>query len=74
MSPRLDYSQAPPAAIGGMRALEEYLAGCSVEHGLLDLVKLRVSQINGCAFCIDMHWKELRASGEGEQRLYGLDA
>ena len=74
MSPRVNYSQASPAALGGMLALEKYLAGCSLERGLLDLVKLRASQINGCAYCIDMHWKDLRASGEGEQRLYGLDA
>ncbi|MBX3188587.1 MAG: carboxymuconolactone decarboxylase family protein [Labilithrix sp.] len=64
-------------AAGGYKALialESYLKSCGLEGGLVDLVKLRVSQINGCAFCIDMHWKELRARGEAEHRLYGLDA
>lgn len=51
-----------------------YLSECGLEHSLLHLVKLRVSQMNGCAFCIDMHWKDLRAAGESEQRLYSLDA
>ena len=45
-----------------------------LEQSLIDLVKLRASQVNGCAYCIDMHWKDLRALGESEQRLYGLDA
>ena len=57
-----------------MAALEKYLASCSLEQKLVHLIKLRVSQINGCAYCIDMHWKDLRAAGETEQRLYGLDA
>lgn len=74
MKARLEYAQAAPAALGGMLALEKHLAGCSIESQLLHLVKLRASQMNGCAFCIDMHWKDLRAAGEGEQRLYGLDA
>ncbi len=47
---------------------------CGLEKQLLDLINLRASQINGCAYCIDMHWKDLRAAGETEQRLYGLDA
>jgi len=47
---------------------------CGLDHGLLELVKLRASQINGCAHCIDMHTKELRAAGEDEQRLYLLGA
>ena len=54
--------------------LEKYLHECSLEEPLIHLIKLRVSQINGCAYCIDMHWKDLRALGETEQRLYGLDA
>lgn len=74
MKVRLEYAQAAPAALAGMLALEKQLAGCSIESQLLHLVKLRASQVNGCAFCIDMHWKDLRAAGEGEQRLYGLDA
>src|SRR5205085_11564936 len=62
---------------GGYKAmlgLEQYLHHCGLEIKLLHLVKLRASQINGCAYCIDMHWKDLRAAGESEQRLYGLDA
>ncbi len=57
-----------------MLSLEEYLHKCGLEESLLQLVKLRASQINGCAHCIDMHWKDLRAIGESEQRLYSLDA
>jgi AhpD family alkylhydroperoxidase len=57
-----------------MEGLERYLAQCSLEHRLLHLVKLRASQVNGCAYCLDMHWKDLRAAGETEQRLYSLDA
>jgi AhpD family alkylhydroperoxidase len=55
-------------------ALEAQLAQSSIDHRLRHLIKLRVSQINGCAFCIDMHWKDARAAGESEQRLYALDA
>jgi AhpD family alkylhydroperoxidase len=54
--------------------LENYLHHTSLEPNLIHLIKLRASQINGCAYCIDMHWKDLRAGGETEQRLYGLDA
>jgi AhpD family alkylhydroperoxidase len=57
-----------------MLGLEKYLSQCGLDETLLDLIKLRVSQINGCAYCLDMHWKDLRARGESEQRLYGLDA
>ncbi len=57
-----------------MRNLEDYVQSSGLEHGLLDLVKLRASQINGCAYCIDMHTKDARARGETEQRLYALDA
>jgi AhpD family alkylhydroperoxidase len=57
-----------------MLGLETYLHQCGLEIPLLHLIKLRASQINGCAYCIDMHWKDLRAIGENEQRLYGLDA
>src|SRR3954469_8423942 len=61
-------------AYQAMAALEKYLSTSALDHKMIDLVKLRASQINGCAFCIDMHWKDLRAAGESEQRLYGLDA
>ena len=57
-----------------MLGLEDYLHQCGLEIPLLHLVKLRASQMNGCAYCIDMHWKDLRAIGANEQRLYGLDA
>jgi AhpD family alkylhydroperoxidase len=57
-----------------MSDLHAFVHKCGLEHGLLELVKLRASQINGCAHCIDMHTKELRADGETEQRLYLLDA
>ena len=57
-----------------MLGLEKYLHTCGLEESLLHLVKLRASQINGCAYCLDMHWKDLRAIGEKEQRLYSLDA
>jgi AhpD family alkylhydroperoxidase len=57
-----------------MLGIEHYLQQCGLEESLQNLIKLRVSQLNGCAYCIDMHWKDLRATGESEQRLYGLDA
>ena len=57
-----------------MRGLEDYLAACGLEPSLLDLVRTRASQINGCAYCLDMHTKDARARGESEQRLYELDA
>ena len=74
MQPRLDYRKYAPEALKAMLALESYLAQCSLDHNLMHLLKLRASQINGCAWCLDMHWKDLRASGETEQRLYSLDA
>jgi AhpD family alkylhydroperoxidase len=57
-----------------MLGLETYLHQSGLELLLLNLINLRTSQINGCAYCIDMHWKDLRANGESEQRLYSLDA
>ncbi len=74
MESRFNPAALSPAAYKAMLSLEGYLASCGLEHSLVHLLKLRVSQMNGCAFCIDMHWKDLRASGESEQRLYGLDA
>ena len=74
MEARFDYSQAAPGVSRALAEAERYLYTCSVEESLLNLVRLRASQINGCAYCIDMHWKDLRAQGESEQRLYGLDA
>jgi AhpD family alkylhydroperoxidase len=57
-----------------MYAIEAYLKNCGIERSLLHLVKMRASQINGCAYCLDMHSKDARAEGETEQRLYTLDA
>src|SRR5262249_30932853 len=57
-----------------MLDIEGYLSKCGLERGLLHLIKMRTSQINGCAYCLDMHSKDARAEGETEQRLYGLDA
>ena len=74
METRIAYPRVAPGAFKAMLGLEEYLRQCGLEESLLNLVKLRASQVNGCAYCIDMHWKDLRAAGESEQRLYGLDA
>src|SRR5579862_1574877 len=74
MSPRLNFLKLSPAAYRAMASMEQYLSNCGLEKSLRELVKLRSSQINGCAYCIDMHWKDARAGGETEQRLYGLDA
>ena len=73
MQPRLDAHKAAPAAYKAMLNLEFYVGKSSgLEPSLLELVRLRASQINGCAFCIDMHTKDARAAGETEQRLYAL--
>jgi AhpD family alkylhydroperoxidase len=74
MKQRLNFVEAGGGAARAMFGLEAYLATCGLEQSLLHLLKLRVSQINGCAYCIDMHSKDLRAEGETEQRLYLLDA
>jgi len=74
MESRVDYQSVAPGAVRAMMGLEEYVADADLEPSLLHLVKVRVSQMNGCAFCIDMHAKEARADGETEQRLYALDA
>ena len=74
MQPRIDYHQAPPGAAKVMMDLQRYVDECGLEPALLELVKLRASQINGCVFCIDMHMKDARAMGESEQRLHALNA
>ena len=74
MEPRLDYRKFNPEPLQAMLALEKYIAGCGLDHKFLHLLKLRASQINGCAYCIDMHSLDARAAGETEQRLYALDA
>lgn len=71
---RINYRESAPGAFKAMFGLEAYLRSSSLERNLLHLIKLRVSQLNGCAYCIDMHSKDLRAAGESEQRLYLLDA
>ena len=74
MKPRLVYHQAGSGAYDAMQRMENYVRDCGLEHSLLELVKTRASQINGCAYCIDMHTKDARAAGETEQRLYALSA
>jgi AhpD family alkylhydroperoxidase len=74
MAERIDASKVDPGAYRAMFGLEKYVRESGLELSLLDLVKLRASQINGCAYCLDMHWKDARARGESEQRLYSLDA
>ena len=74
MATRLNYAKAAPGAYRAMSQLEHYIRSCGLEASLIELVKIRASQINGCAFCIDMHTKDARAAGESEQRLYLLSA
>lgn len=74
MQARLDPRKVAPEAMKAMSNLHAYVGKCGLDHKLLELVKLRASQINGCAWCMDMHTKELRAIGEIEQRLYLLSA
>jgi len=74
MEPRIDARKHAQDAQKAVYALEQYIAGCGLEHKLVHLMKMRASQINGCAYCIDMHSKDARALGETEQRLYELDA
>jgi AhpD family alkylhydroperoxidase len=74
MEPRIDFLKVDRGAFKALLGIENYLRECGIESKLLDLMRLRASQINGCAYCIDMHWKDLKAAGETDQRLYGLDA
>ena len=74
MEQRINYTEQAGDALKAMYGLEIYLKHSSIEPNLLHLLKFRVSQINGCAYCLDMHSKDLRALGESEQRLYCLDA
>lgn len=74
MKPRIEYRKVAPGVMQAMSGLERYLDECGLEPSLLDLVKLRASQINGCAYCIDMHAKDAHARDESEQRLYALSA
>jgi AhpD family alkylhydroperoxidase len=72
MQERVAYAKVAPGSIMAMRALDQYVIQSRLGPGLLDLVKIRASQLNGCAYCVDMHTKDARARGEGEQRLYAL--
>lgn len=72
MSVRIHYEQAAPEAVHALLNVENYVRQCGLETRLLELVRLRASQINGCAFCVDMHTKDARAEGESEQRLYAV--
>jgi len=74
MTLRLPYWKIAPVGYKTLMSLETYLRDSGLDQSLLHMVKLRASQINGCAYCIDMHWKDARAAGDNEQRLYGLDA
>ncbi len=71
---RISYIKVAPDGWQALLGLERYINQCGLEPSLLDLVRMRVSQMNNCAFCIDIHTKDARARGESEQRLYGLTA
>ncbi len=71
---RISYVRVAPDGWQAILALEKYVNQCGLELSLLDLIRMRVSQMNNCAFCIDIHSKDARAKGESEQRLYGLTA
>ena len=72
LEPRIDVQAVDPEAREAIGAMDAYVARSGLEPSLLELVRTRASQINGCAYCVDMHTKDARARGETEQRLYGL--
>ncbi len=74
MEGRLDYTKASPEAFKAMLQMEGVVRRSGIDPKLLELIKIRASQLNGCAYCIDMHTKDARFKGEGEQRIYALDA
>ncbi|MDE3181596.1 MAG: carboxymuconolactone decarboxylase family protein [Acidobacteriota bacterium] len=74
MAARINYEKVAPGAIQAMRKVEEYVRSSELESSLLELVKLRASEVNGCAYCVDMHTKDARSQGETEQRLYAVVA
>ncbi len=74
MNPRIELKHVDPKILQLLLAIEKYLQGSGLGSRLQHLVKTRASQINGCAYCLDMHTKDARAEGESEQRLYALDA
>jgi AhpD family alkylhydroperoxidase len=73
MQPRIDLTKVSPEAYQAMLGVEKYIRSCGLERELVELVNMRSSQINGCAYCLDMHSKDARAAGETEQRLYTLN-
>jgi AhpD family alkylhydroperoxidase len=73
MHARLEYARKSPSGHRAFLALNQFVENCGLEHPLLELIKIRASQINGCAFCLDMHTVDARAAGESEQRIYLLD-
>ncbi|MCO5089784.1 carboxymuconolactone decarboxylase family protein [Bosea sp. (in: a-proteobacteria)] len=74
MTGRIDPHKSAPEAMRALLGLQAHVNACELEHSLLELVKYRASQLNGCAWCMDMHTKDARANGETEQRLYLLAA
>ena len=72
MEARLDYAAVAPGAMKAMKGLQAYINTTDLEHSLLELVKLRASQINGCAYCVNLHSHDARTQGETEQRIYSL--
>jgi AhpD family alkylhydroperoxidase len=72
MNQRIHYQNVAPEALQTLYALEKYVRKSGLEPALIDLVKLRASQLNGCAYCVDMHSKDLRAAGESEERIFTL--
>jgi AhpD family alkylhydroperoxidase len=74
MKARIDLMHVNPGVIQAMLGLERQVRQAGFDDKLLDLVRMRASQLNGCSYCLDMHSKDARAAGETEQRLYGLDA
>ncbi|GAU84335.1 4-carboxymuconolactone decarboxylase domain/alkylhydroperoxidase AhpD family core domain protein [Bosea sp. BIWAKO-01] len=74
MPQRLNVFQVAPAAVNAVLGLQNYVEECGLEHSLLELVKMRASQINGCAYCLHMHSADARKAGETEARLYLLSA
>jgi len=72
MDSRIDYSKIAPDAVKAMIGLEGYVNKCGLEKSLLELIKLRASQINGCAYCVDLHTADARKQGESERRLYAV--
>ena len=74
MTQRLNLLTASPEGVAALRGVEKYIQACGLDHRLIALVNIRVSQINGCAYCLHMHTEEARKLGESEARLYLLDA